>query len=182
METRLAALAAAVRAPRDVCAAALLLDTWRAAVLDLAPRAGETCLCETSCAYWGFRLVHALPCDSAVHRVVGLAAEMCAVLLGDVPDAAVVAARGFHTPTLELFGASRDTALCESVVDAMVAAAFVPLHAIVPRLCAVWRALGETDDVFERCARIGLFQGIESHAAPPGSCAARPALRRLFDR
>lgn len=185
------AAAAGAASPREVCVAALLIDTWRAALCDLVPRASATHLCATTCAYWGFRLATALPYtlgatrgerDAAVYRIVGIAAQLSAALIESPDGGSELTARGLLSPVLALYAIGKDTALQESSVDAMVAAVFAPLRAVAAQLHALWaRTVGDTD-VLELSERIGLLAGLESDAAPPGRSAAHAALSRMYSR
>lgn len=183
-------------APRVVRACALLLDTWHHALSDLV-RADDA----DTRAYWCLRLVPLLPPPECAFTQLGVATELAAALLGHDADARNAVTAGFLGPMLALRAAAdagtlsgdTPTMLHPSDVetdssrtalrDATSEGCFRPIVTAAARLKALWaqravRAL----DTLSACERIGLLKGVENDATSPGAAAARPALRRMFDR
>lgn len=164
--------------PRVVRACALLLDTWHHALNDLV-RAND----DETRAYWCLRLVPLLPPPDAAFAQLGVATELAAALLGHDADARGAVTRGFLGPMLALRAAADAGTLVGAMRDATAAGCLSPIATAAARLKALWNTRAvRAQDTLNACERIGLLAGVESDATPPGSAAARPALRRLFDR
>ena len=172
---RTAAMAAGARVVR---ACALLIDTWHAALSDLVHASDDD-----TRAYWTLRLVPLLPPPDAAFAQLGVAAELATALLGHDADARGSVTAGFLGPMLALRAAADAGTLAGAMRDATTAGCLSPILSSAARLKALWGARAvRALDALSACERIGLLEGIESDAPGPGTCCARPALHRMYNR